>query len=204
MLKQEKRFMVPESLPKNTRDSHTASAVLTALRAATKSRHSILDTSMPLAKLDATWADYINHLQLLATWLVPLERWLAQYDDGPQASDILDPVCYSDLILSDLGQENYPLNFSHSTPVKWPRSSDAAYRWGIAYVVEGSQLGGEFLYKRLADRFKPQELHYLQSKQPGRWPRFLHAIAIGVITKEEITSACTGAVDAFDALLQLQ
>jgi heme oxygenase len=204
MLKEEKHVILQESLPKNIRDSHTASAVLTALRAATKSRHSILDTSMPLAKLDATWADYISHLQLLATWLVPLERWLAQYEDGPQASDILEPVRYGDLILNDLGQDNYPLDFAHSTLPSWPRNSDAAYRWGIAYVVEGSQLGGEFLYKRLADRFKPHELHYLQSKQPGRWPRFLHAIAIGVITKEEITSACTGAVDAFDALLQLQ
>jgi heme oxygenase len=159
---------------------------------------------MPLATLDATWADYISHLQLLAAWLVPLEAWLTQYNDGPQTPEILEPICYSNLILNDLGENNYPSNFSHLGKANWPQSSDAAYRWGILYVIEGSQLGGEFLYKRLANRLKPHELRYLQSKQPGRWPKFLHAIAIGVITEKEITNACKGAVDAFDALLQLQ
>lgn len=204
MFKQENHFITLESAPKNARDSQATSVVLTALRVATKSRHTILDSSMPLAKLDASWADYISHLQLLAAWLVPLETWLAQYDDGPQTSKILEPICYSDLILSDLGENNYPAKFSPLGKANWPQNSDAAYRWGISYVVEGSQLGGEFLYKRLANRFEPHELRYLQSKQPGRWPKFVHSIAIGVITTEEITDACKGAVDAFDALLQLQ
>lgn len=204
MFKQENQFITLESASKNIRDSHTTSTALTALRVATKSRHTILDSSMPLAKLDATWADYISHLQLLAAWLVPLEQWLAKYNDGPQATEILEPIRYSNLILRDLGDNNSLADFSHITEASWPKSGDVAYRWGISYVIEGSQLGGEFLYKRLADRLKPHELCYLQSKQSGRWPRFLHAIAIGVITEEEITSACKGAVDAFDALLQLQ
>lgn len=156
---------------------------------------------MPLANLEASWLDYIDHLQILARWLVPLEMWLAKYGDGPQGAETLAFVRYSDLIMLDLAQ-------AHISPLcepdeaRWPTRENAAYRWGIAYVIEGSQLGGEFLYKRLAPRLAPRKLGYLQTKQPGRWPAFLQVLATHVITQTDIDSACAGAVDAFEALLQ--
>jgi len=157
---------------------------------------------MPLAKPEAAWADYIEHLQILAIWLTPLEHWLRSFSDGPQNAKAFDFICYSDSILQDLGDDHRPPTNQLSQPISWPQRDNAAYRWGIAYVIEGSQLGGEFLYKRLSVRLAPHKLQYLQSKQPGRWPTFLQAIAVAVTTPEDIESACAGAVDAFDALLQ--
>lgn len=82
------------------------------------------------------------------------------------------------------------------------KSESAAYRWGICYVIEGSQLGGELLYRRLAPRLSPHKLIYLQPKQAKRWPAFLKCMSQEVTTPEQITSACEGAIHAFDALMQ--
>lgn len=156
---------------------------------------------MPLSKPEADWFDYIQHLQLLATWLVPLEHWLANYSDGPQSEDVLAFIRYSSYIVHDLNEADVPCN-QQVEAASWPTQENAAYRWGISYVVEGSQLGGEFLYQRLASRLAPRKLGYLHNKQSGRWPMFLQAMASHVITAKEIDSACADAMDAFNALLR--
>lgn len=155
---------------------------------------------MPLANPHANWSDYVEHLQLLATWLLPLEAWLGYFSDGPQGEQAPGFINYAEIIHKDLGD-----NFQAPKPVThfWATTDDPAYRWGICYVIEGSQLGGEFLYKRLAERLSPHELIYLQRKQPGRWPAFLQGMAKEVTTQEQINKACAGARDAFDALLLL-
>jgi len=157
---------------------------------------------MPLANPDASWFDYIDHLHILAAWLIPIEHWLANYHDGPQGKHAPEFICYSKLIMLDLGETYVPSVSGQTNQANWPQQESAAYRWGISYVIEGSQLGGEFLYKRLSARLAPHKLRYLQSKQSGRWPAFLQAMAVNVSTPEDIDSACAGAVDAFDALLQ--
>jgi heme oxygenase len=174
---------------------------LSALRISTKKQHRILDAGMPLAKPEADWLDYIDHLQILAAWIVPLEQWLARFCDGPQGKQAPAFMRYSNLIMLDL-EEAEALPTGYIETAGWQKQESAAYRWGISYVIEGSQLGGEFLYKRLSPRLAPRKLGYLQHKQSGRWPAFLQAMAENVITLKEIDSACAGAVDAFDALLQ--
>lgn len=156
---------------------------------------------MPLAKADASWSDYVEHLHILAAWLVPLEQWLSCFSDGPQGQNAPVFICYSEFIATDLG-EAYTLPQLSSPIINWSKNQDSAYRWGISYVIEGSQLGGEFLYKRLAPRLAPHKLLYLQRKQEGRWSAFLQTMAREVITQEQITRACEGAIDAFDALLK--
>ena len=196
-------IIIVESSPQPVRASAN-SPVLSALRISTKTRHDVLDTSMPLAKPEAEWLDYIDHLQILLAWLIPLELWLANYSDGPQGKKAPASIQYSTLIMLDLDEASVGLagkSAEHLVKASWPTQESAAYRWGISYVIEGSQLGGEFLYKRLSSRLAPRKLGYLQNKQTGRWPAFLQAMADEVITSTEIDSACAGAVDAFDALL---
>ncbi|RZA04435.1 MAG: heme oxygenase [Moraxellaceae bacterium] len=186
-----------------TRNARFISPVLAAVRDATKSQHHVLDKSMPLANPDANWADYVHHLQLLTSWLLPLEKWLSRFDDGPQGKEAPGFISYTDIIHADLGEAFIPVSDLWQNALQQPQSTDAAYRWGICYVIEGSQLGGEFLYKRLANRLSPHPLKYLQCKQAGRWPEFLKVMAREVNTQEHINNACEGAVYAFDALLLL-
>jgi heme oxygenase len=44
----------------------------------------------------------------------------------------------------------------------WPLDASPAWRWGVCYVIEGSQLGGAVLYKRLHERLAPHPLRYLK------------------------------------------
>lgn len=155
---------------------------------------------MPLAKPEADWADYTSHLSILLSWLGPLEQWLSGFNDGPQGQTAPEFIYYSKVIEADLAEANIETSAAIFQK-HWPKSQDPAYRWGISYVIEGSQLGGEFLYKRLSVRLAPHRLRYLQKKNAGRWSEFLQAMALHVTEPQQISAACAGAIDAFDALL---
>ena len=183
---------------------------LTALRAATASRHAALDAGLPIGAPDASLHDYIAHLILLRTWLVPLQAWLAGFADGPQLDPQRDPHCgllarlaRIDADLADAGHA------SPSTPDgdPWPAAASPAYRWGVHYVIEGSQLGGAVLYERLRERLAPHRLRYLKGDEAGpgpRWRVFMQALRAGVRTPAEIAEACAGACAAFDRILELR
>ncbi|WP_200955859.1 biliverdin-producing heme oxygenase [Massilia sp. Root418] len=80
----------------------------------------------------------------------------------------------------------------------------AAWRWGVAYVVEGSQLGGIVLHRRLSASLAPHPLRYLHGGgvPPGpRWQLFLTRLRAEVTAPADIAQACAGACAAFDALI---
>jgi heme oxygenase (biliverdin-IX-beta and delta-forming) len=182
--------------------------VLAALREATGSRHALVDASMPLSKDNPTLDDYRLHLQLIAAWLAPLERWLARFDDGPQRA--LPAIARMPLIERDLAEPSLPRADGSATepPAQAWRFADhdAAWRWGVCYVIEGSQLGGSVLYRQLRETLAPHPLRYLSGDgvPPGpRWKHFIEALRVQVGTPHDIARAREGAKAAFDALLAL-
>ena len=183
--------------------------VLVALRHATAARHERLDSALPLSSADATLADYASHLHLLHDWLVPLDDWQRGYSDGPQGPAGLAPAPHLALIEADLAEPSLGAceALAHPDTTPWPHGASAAYRWGVAYVVEGSQLGGNVLYKRLAGQLAPHPLRYLRGSSeegPGpRWRAFMLALRAEVSTPEGSGEACLGACDAFDRILAL-
>jgi heme oxygenase len=154
-------------------DRHTEKPgdVLSALRAATASRHDILDREMPLSRDAPTLSDYRDHLLILRAWLYPLETWLIQFNDGPQREDYLRQSTKIALIDADLAHpsmsavpespESIPPASSPQQSLMAPPVDNRFYRWGISYVIEGSQLGGIVLQRRLAARLAPHPLRYL-------------------------------------------
>jgi heme oxygenase len=180
--------------------------VLAALRAATASRHERLDSGLPLSSPGASLADYASHLRMLRDWLAPLEAWLAAFPDGPYAEPTLAPVPRQALIEADLQEPGMPPAPAPRAPTAWPPQASAAYRWGVAYVIEGSQLGGAVLYGRLAGPLAPHPLRYLRGEAGGpgpRWRAFMLALRAAVLTPQEIAEACAGACAAFDGILAL-
>jgi heme oxygenase len=179
--------------------------VLAALRLATASRHEVLDAGLALSGDAPTLGDYASHLILLRNWLAPLQAWLARFDDAavglPDAgrlalieADLLDP--------SLAGIVRLPL--SAADCAAWPADASAAWRWGVHYVIEGSQLGGAVLYQRLHLRLAPHPLRYLRGAPEGpgpRWRAFMLALRANVRSDAAVAEACAGACAAFDAIL---
>lgn len=194
------------SLPPSTLSTDTPD-VLAALRAATGSRHALIDSAMSLSADAPTLRDYRLHVQLVAAWLAPLEQWLANFDDGPQRA--LPFVARMPLIERDLAEPSLPIEHIVDEPLEratLPDASDAAFRWGVCYVIEGSQLGGTVLYRRLSETLAPHPLRYLSGDgvPPGpRWKRFIDAMRVQIVTPHDIARACEGAKAAFDRLLGL-
>jgi heme oxygenase len=139
---------------------------------------------------------------MLHAWMAPMALWLSRFDDGPQAAlPALDRLALIDADLADPAMPPGPCPPADSAP--WPADASAAYRWGVCYVVEGAQLGGAVLYRRLAAALAPHRLRYLQGDPAGpgpRWRAYLLALAEHVRTPADIAAACQGACDAFDRL----
>lgn len=177
--------------------------MLAALRGATAARHATLDRSMPLSQPEPALRDYRDHLLLIRAWLAPLEAWLAQFHDGPQDPSVLPVVRRLPALDADLNHAAVPPGGTEVPSIDASTlPTDAAYRWGLCYVIEGSQLGGAVLYRQLAERFAPHPLQYLGPQSPGpRWKQFLDALRANVRSEADIAAACAGACGAFDDLL---
>ncbi|RYF05520.1 MAG: heme oxygenase, partial [Oxalobacteraceae bacterium] len=139
----------------------------------------------------------------LHAWLAPLQHWLGGFADGPH----FDQRPRLALIEADLAEPGIPAAAAAGMPQPaWPRDASPAWRWGVCYVIEGSQLGGAVLYKRLAERLAPHPLRYLKGEDAGpgpRWRSFMQGVRDQVRTPEAIRDACAGACAAFDAILAL-
>ncbi|WP_426190465.1 biliverdin-producing heme oxygenase [Massilia sp. DWR3-1-1] len=179
--------------------------LIAALRHATSAQHAILDSGLPLAQPDAGLAAYVAHLRMLARWLGPINAWLGQFSDGPQGPGAPPPLDRLAGIIADLAAAGEPAP-PPDLHAAWPAHASPAYRWGVAYVVEGSQLGGAVLYQRLAERLAPHPLAYLKPPADGpgpRWRAVMAALRAQVRTDAELADACDGACAAFARVLAL-
>lgn len=181
---------------------------LAALRVATASRHELLDSGLPIGAPDATLDDYAAHLRLLRAWLLPLHAALAGDGEGPQLDTRARMAGRLALIDADLAEPGMPASCAALGPQEpWPADASAAWRWGVCYVVEGSQLGGVVLYQRLRERLAPHPLRYLKGDAAGpgpRWRAFTQELRQQLSTPAQIADACAGACAAFDRILSLR
>ncbi|WP_225977911.1 biliverdin-producing heme oxygenase [Paracidovorax avenae] len=186
---------------------------LGALRDATRTRHERLDATLPIARPGAGLRDYVHHAHALAAWLQALSPLLGLIDDGASAWRLDDPArrdaLHDDLADAAAAPTPCAAPDAHAaidTALAACPGRQAAVAWGMAYVVEGSQLGGQWLYRRLAQPLAPHPLRYLQgsgNRTAERWKDFTTRLARNVQTPADIEAACAGARAAFDALQRL-
>lgn len=199
--------LAPTPLP-----TAAAADALQALRQATAARHAQLDSGLPIARADVSLADYLQHAQALSAWLQALWPVLQPLQTRAPGFSIA-PAGRLSALREDL---------AHPGPASrpWPRPSATtaqcleqalarhpgqadAVRWGLAYVVEGSQLGGQVLHRSLAPRLAPHPLRYLQGDGAGtgaRWKAFMALLRTHVASPTAIAAACDGALAAFQGL----
>lgn len=201
----------PESASRLPGEADANRSVLGALRIATAQRHELLHEIMPLSVKSVALRDYLAHLAILRAWLAPIERWFEGFSDGPQSSALAARMNRLALIDADLAHVSIQAGDAVSMPSmaddqRWNGAQSAAYRWGVCYVIEGSQLGGAVLYARLKDGLAPHPLGFLNAGREAlgaRWQAFIRAMSADVHSPAMIDEACRGAADAFDRLIEL-
>lgn len=185
--------------------------VLAALRQRTQAIHAQLDAGLPLAREDATLPDYQAHLMAVGGWLARLSPVLA-VAGGPAATASRQSARLQaiDDDLHDAGAD------AAATPTAdGPNEADAfaalqddarhrpAVAWGAAYVIEGSQLGGRMLQRKLAATLAPHPLRYLGGQGlPPTWASFTADLRATVAHPDAIVAACDGAVATFGLLVR--
>ena len=133
------------------------------LRAQTRAGHDEVDDLFGRYDLSDR-AAYARFLTAHATALVPIEDWAgcARFITGWRGRK---EALYADL--AALG-----LSLPHFEPLDWARNEAA--RWGAAYVLEGSRLGGAMLSRTVPDDLPRAYLSAVHA--PGAWRGFLAAL----------------------------
>lgn len=169
------------------------------LRDGTRDRHEALDMGLALADGNVSPARYVAYLRAMLGWLEPVESRLWQLD-WPASLRAADRDGKSALIRADLRAAGDSAPVPQCPDAPRPLAADA-YALGVAYVVEGSQLGGRFLAKRLEAADPPLPLRYLRGygdEVGSLWKGFLQHLDVAAQGQE--TQALKGARDAFDSL----
>lgn len=180
----------------------TAPAIdpLQRLRAATSALHARLDTGLPIAREGAGPDDYMRHLALLRGWVGLLQQ------SGAASRRLDDERDALDAELADCQR----LLGRPAPRVEVRAVPDAALTadgadWGLAYVLEGSRLGGQVLHKRLAPAMAPLPLTYLRGAAAGtgpRWKQFVAELKEALTNEARMDAAAAAARHAFELLLR--
>jgi len=187
--------------------------VLRPLRDATHALHEALDSRLPIAREDASLADYTDHLRALRPWLEAVRQALAVPGD-PGLDRVVRRtdrrLAALALDLEDAGAAPAREHANAAQPRLAPRlveaAGEAAFAWGLAYVLEGSQLGGMAMHKRLAPKLAPHPMRYFQPVDaaeglPAQWKDFVAQLAVVLRDPAAVGSAQRGAVAGFETLM---
>jgi heme oxygenase len=184
--------------------------VLRPLRTATHALHEALDSQLPIAREDASLADYAAHLRALRPWLESVGQALAGAGDPG-----LDRVARRTerrlaALMLDLEDASAAPAAASFAPLDAHRLADGArdpaFAWGLAYVLEGSQLGGAAMHKRLGPRLAPHPMRYFQPVDApeglaAQWKDFVAQLAAALRDPAAVDAARRGAVAGFETLM---
>lgn len=147
--------------------------------------------------------DYRRHLAVLYGVVQPLEARLSEVQAEHGADTLLwryEPRAAA--LQADLLQLGVPTNALAQLPATaLPAMRDEAEALGVAYVLEGSRLGGKVIHKRLRDYFGDTvpTRYYTATQEPQRWPRFVEVLNSVEDTLRQ-TRICDAAVATFQCL----
>ena len=171
-----------------------------ALRERTHEAHEAIERALALASPSAGRAEYARHVAALWGWMKPVEpvlwrgRWPAGIDAGARAMK-------TSWLETDIAAARADGLLGPHVEVSEPMESGSrAARFGQAYVIEGSMLGGAMLLRRLGSRLAPWPVRYLHGygAEAGRyWRQFLAALEESVSAPGDVDEAADAAHETF-------
>lgn len=177
---------------------------LKALRSATHALHTELDTQLEIAAPGAGKREYLHYLQDLWGWMQPFEDqlWRAAWPQEIEAGSRGGKVAW---IEADLRHAGFTTEQIRTLPLAGfrPDLATLAARFGVAYVIEGSQLGTKVLLHRLAPQLEawtPKWLEGYGANNVKHWRAFLACTETSLTTPESRQEAAQAAAQAFASL----
>ena len=132
------------------------------LREATRDIHDDFETGLKVGRPEAGRDEYLDFICAMYGWLRPFEErlWRAQWPQGLQPDVRGQKAAWLERDLRAAGLDDAdiarlplaPDNLALDTPAR---------RFGVAYVLEGAQLGSQVLARTLKPRLAPWPAHWL-------------------------------------------
>ncbi|HEU4852145.1 MAG TPA: biliverdin-producing heme oxygenase [Telluria sp.] len=184
----------------------TPSPALDSLRASTALAHARLESQLAVAAPGATRATYLEYIQDMHGWLRAFEQqlWSAPWPAEVEAASRAGKLEWIECDLASAGIPAAGIS-ALPRPAFAPDLARQASRFGLAYVIEGSQLGTKELGRRLRAQLGDWEPRWLQgygAATGSKWRGFLHALERHVRTPQEINEACAAAAAGFASLAE--
>lgn len=177
--------------------------VLRALKDGTADLHEEAERYVRILDGDATLDDYRRYLATMAGFHVPLEAVLASHHDLASLGFDAHARRKSHLLARDLASLGAP---AWALCSALPDASNLSRAIGIAYVIEGSTLGGRYVLSRLPpaiEAVRATATAFLAGYGEAtgqRWRAFGEVIERGVISADDERDAVAGARDCFTCL----
>lgn len=178
--------------------------VLRSLKDQTADLHEEIERYVRILDGDATLDDYRRYLATMAGFHVPLEAAFAGNRDLAALGFDAASRRKSHLLARDLSALGAP---AWALCSALPEATSVAHAIGIAYVIEGSTLGGRYVLSRLPPAIETVRatatafLAGYGDATGDRWRAFGEVVERGVVTAEHEREAVAGARDCFSCMI---
>jgi heme oxygenase len=190
-------------MPATIESEQHAPSPLTALRLATQAQHAALDQALALQHAGFGRREYLDYIARVAGWLKPLEAtlWSSPWPALADAPQRAGKLAWIEADLLEGGWRRAQVAAIPPCPYV-PQARGEARRFGIAYVLEGSTLGSNFLFLRLRPRLAPLTLRWLAGYGDATgalWKAFVRRLDAGLADEAQVADACEAARQAFES-----
>jgi heme oxygenase len=177
------------------------SAALHLIRATTTSAHQALEAALAIARPDAGDDTYTRYLEAWLGVLEPLEEplwaspWPAEVDPSGRAGK-------AEWVKADLAVRGRSERDLRAIPRQrsLPPLASEPERFGVAYVIEGSSLGGQVLLRRLLPRLETKAARFLEGyrrEASAKWRAFVSALGVSLRDPRDAEAAAESARATF-------
>lgn len=183
-----------------SRSRASSSFALDIIRTATATAHRTLEEKLEIARADADDAAYTRYLGAVIGWLEPLESplWSGPWPDAMTPALRAGKTAWIETDLRARGMNDDDIA-ALPRETELPALDSLSHRLGVAYVVEGAQLGGQTLLRSLGARLA-QPTRWLEgygAETGARWRTFLGALDTHLTTRADAESAAENARATF-------
>jgi heme oxygenase len=141
-------------------------------------------------------------LSAILGWLEPLELelWSSAWPDAVAPAERSGKTLWVQYDLRARGMSAQEIA-AIPRQQQLPPLSSVAQRFGVAYVIEGAQLGGQLLLRQLGPKLAPLPTRWLEGygrETSGKWRAFLDALAVALPAPTDAERAAESARATFE------